>query len=310
MTQSKLERELEASVSMNERSNLVHLPVGDVDQSAIEAVLGYGDLKKLSIPQRTAYYNRVCESLGLNPLTRPFAFIELNGKLVMYALRDCTDQLRKIHTVSISIASREKLDDIYIVTARAVLPSGRVDESIGAVPLGNLRGEGLANALMKAETKAKRRVTLAICGLSVLDETELDGARDGARHNSAPHQEEPRQLPKITPSHQEGDTVEGDPDIADRLLAAMQVVKDSLAGCDSYDGVLLLRKMMGYKGKGQDTPWQVEYREAYNKLNAEQRSAIGSIWNHCDRQLNKLEEKYKPDASSSFVDADPEDDGR
>jgi hypothetical protein len=30
---------------------------------------------------------------------------------------------------------------------------------------------------MKAETKAKRRVTLAICGLSMLDESELDGVR-------------------------------------------------------------------------------------------------------------------------------------
>jgi hypothetical protein len=32
----------------------------------------------------------------------------------------------------------------------------------------------LANALMKAETKAKRRVTLSIAGLGWLDETELE----------------------------------------------------------------------------------------------------------------------------------------
>jgi hypothetical protein len=47
------------------------------------------------------------------------------------------------------------------------------------VPLGNLRGEALANALMRAETKAKRRVTLSIAGLGWLDETELDTMPQG-----------------------------------------------------------------------------------------------------------------------------------
>jgi hypothetical protein len=43
----------------------------------------------------------------------------------------------------------------------------------GAVNINGLRGEALANALMKAETKAKRRATLSLCGLGMLDETEV-----------------------------------------------------------------------------------------------------------------------------------------
>ena len=39
--------------------------------------------------------------------------------------------------------------------------------------LGTLKGDALANALMKCETKAKRRVTLSIAGLGWLDEIEL-----------------------------------------------------------------------------------------------------------------------------------------
>ncbi|MDQ3831524.1 MAG: hypothetical protein M3361_19940 [Candidatus Tectomicrobia bacterium] len=50
----------------------------------------------------------------------------------------------------------------------------REDESTGAVSVGNLRGDALANALMKCETKAKRRVTLSIAGLGWLDETEIE----------------------------------------------------------------------------------------------------------------------------------------
>jgi len=74
----------------------------------------------------------------------------------------------------IYITNRERLGDIYIVTARAKDRTGREDESTGAVPLGNLKGDALCNALMKGETKAKRRVTLSIAGLGWLDETELE----------------------------------------------------------------------------------------------------------------------------------------
>jgi hypothetical protein len=42
------------------------------------------------------------------------------------------------------------------------------------VTVGGLKGESKANAMMKAETKAKRRVTLSICGLGMLDETEVE----------------------------------------------------------------------------------------------------------------------------------------
>jgi hypothetical protein len=98
-------------------------------------------------------------------LTRPFEYINLNGKLTLYARKDATDQLRKLYNVSLTISSRDRLEDVYIVTARATLPDGRTDESTGVVTVGNLKADNLANALMKAETKAKRRVTLSICGL-------------------------------------------------------------------------------------------------------------------------------------------------
>lgn len=171
------------------------------DQSAImDRIIGVGDLAKLSPADRSDYYMNVCTSLGLNPLTRPFEYIELDGKLTLYARRDATDQLRKAQGISITITERSRIDGLYIVTARAVAPDGRTDEATGVVVLekeggewksaqngrryfaGNgtftpLRGADLANALMKAETKAKRRVTLSICGLGWVSEDELDTIR-------------------------------------------------------------------------------------------------------------------------------------
>lgn len=161
--------------------------IARVDASAIaEKVLIHGDLSKLTAAERLDYYSKVCESVGLNPLTKPFDYITLNGKLTLYAKRDCTDQLRHRDGVSVQIVSRESIDGVFIVTARATV-GNRADESIGAVAIEGLKGDARANAIMKAETKAKRRVTLSICGLGLLDETEVDTVHD--------HHEPPKALP-------------------------------------------------------------------------------------------------------------------
>ena len=139
----------------------------------IESVLIGGDLSKLTPEQRVNYYKAVCDSVGLNPLTRPFDYITLNGKLTLYAKKDATDQLRKRDGVSITKLEREVMNDICLVTAYAQTVT-RSDASTGAVSIKGLSGDALANAMMKAETKAKRRVTLSICGLGLLDETEIE----------------------------------------------------------------------------------------------------------------------------------------
>ena len=67
-----------------------------VAASTIESVLLGGDLERLSPAERVAYYTKVCESLGLNPLTKPFQYLKLNGKTLLYASKDCTEQLRRL----------------------------------------------------------------------------------------------------------------------------------------------------------------------------------------------------------------------
>lgn len=148
--------------------------VADNLGAVMEQVMINGDLTPLTPEQRSHYYMRVCESIGVNHLTKPFAYIKLNGKLVLYALRDCADQLRKIHGISIEIVSRSERGDLLMVHVKARTRDGREDEDFGAVTLGSLKGDAAANAIMKAITKAKRRVTLSISGLGMLDETELE----------------------------------------------------------------------------------------------------------------------------------------
>jgi hypothetical protein len=149
----------------------------------LEQVLVGGDLEKLSPAQRLSFYEQVCASTGLNPLTQPLLYVRLNNKLTLYAKKDATDQLRRLHRVSVQIVSQQAESDLYVVRARATMPDGRADEEIGVVGIAGLKGEALANAYMKAVTKAKRRVTLSVCGLGLLDDSEIDSIPGGARVN-------------------------------------------------------------------------------------------------------------------------------
>jgi hypothetical protein len=174
-------------------------PAADAGALLEQVVVG-GDLARLTPAQRLDYYRRVCDSLGLNPLTKPFDYLHLNGRLVLYATRTATDQLRANRGISVDITSREMLAEagLYVVTARAVDRTGRSDEAVGAVSVLGLKGDALANALMKAETKAKRRATLSLAGLGWMDETEADaipGARPARVDRETGELLEPHPLP-------------------------------------------------------------------------------------------------------------------
>lgn len=159
-------------------TNVANLPVAQNNDAAeiMERVLLAGDLSKLSADERTRYFMATCSSLGLNPLTKPLDYIRLSGREVLYATKGCADQLRKIHRISLEITDRKISGDLMVVTVRATTPDGRVDEDMGVIPIKGLQGEALSNAMLKAVSKGKRRVTLSICGLGMLDESEIRSA--------------------------------------------------------------------------------------------------------------------------------------
>lgn len=141
--------------------------------AVLERVIVNGDLSKLTPSERVSYYRAVCESLNLNPLTKPFDYLTLNGRLTLYATKTATDQLRAIKGISVDRMDRAVEDDLCIWTAYGHDANGRADSEVGAVSIKGLQGEARANAIMKASTKAKRRLTLSLAGLGWLDEIEV-----------------------------------------------------------------------------------------------------------------------------------------
>jgi hypothetical protein len=125
----------------------------------------------------------------LEPSTGPFIYIKFQGKMVLYPKKEAAEQLRVNRQISITDMRQTIIDDILMVTVSGRDGEGRTDVATGAVslvypslvtewvngqkqtkthPLAGQRitGEDLANAAMKAETKAKRRLTFSLCGWS------------------------------------------------------------------------------------------------------------------------------------------------
>ena len=222
----------------------------------MEKVLLSGNLSELTTPQRLAYYESVCRSLGLNPVTKPFEYITLQGKMVLYAKKDCTDQLRRLYGVSIKILSRDISDGMIIVTAQAKMPNGRHDESIGSVILPQA-GEAKANAMMKAETKAKRRVTLSICGLGMPDESELEFDSEAAAEDRQEKRE--KEAAQTTVDAPPLEIIDDKPVTAENygnLTSHIGIAQGSMIGRKVGEmGLEMLTWLDTHYGKGEGKRW-------------------------------------------------------
>jgi hypothetical protein len=102
--------------------------------AALAHVLGSGDLAQLTDEQRVGHYLRLCRSLGLNPLSRPFDWVyfkEPGGdeKLALYPNQSCAAQLRRQHHMRVEITRREIVGELFVCEAKAYTPDGREDVS-------------------------------------------------------------------------------------------------------------------------------------------------------------------------------------
>ncbi len=230
-------------------------------QEIITSLVLNGDLSKMSPPQKVQYYNNFCNVLGLNPMTQPFDILTLSGKVKLYPNRSCTEQLRKMHGVSVYDMKHDKIgDDLYKVTSYARDASGKTDVATGVLSIAGLKGEALSNAIMKCETKSKRRVTLSICGLGMMDESEIEGMQQGAANSDIITTE------TIDTEYEEIDTA----DIPEEIVNA---VKDA----DTIDN---LKKVWSESSKElQDKP---TFKQLVNKRKA-------------DLELSALQQKFGTD---------------
>jgi hypothetical protein len=146
-----------------------------MDGETLSKLVLDGDLSKLDPGQKMAYYVYRCKAVGLDPATKPFDIINLQGKVTMYATKECAAQISQRDQLSVMIVDAKPITgDINQVQARVTDAKGRTTDDLGCVNTKGLTGDALCNAMLKATTKAKRRAILSHSGLGMLDETELE----------------------------------------------------------------------------------------------------------------------------------------
>ncbi|MEG4420808.1 hypothetical protein QUA70_19775 [Microcoleus sp. LAD1_D5] len=137
------------------------------------------DLSRLSKSKQNQIYTETCDRLGLNPLSFPLDLIKGKNGSTLMINEIGASQLRAKHSISIAVKSHELLPYqetitdpetrtektvtryLAIVTVTATC-GDRTEEATGAVEaFGSMMR---SNAIKKAETQARRRATLAMCG--------------------------------------------------------------------------------------------------------------------------------------------------
>lgn len=186
---------------MSEEPNEALVKSNDID--AMEQLLFYGDLSALSQEEKGKYLFALCKSLGVNPWTKPFDFITINGKLVLYANKGAAAQLAEVKHITsellyegpLRMGPENYMKEIYQVTMKFTDPSERVSYETGTVWIGGLSGEAASNRAMVAWTKCKRRGTLSHAGLGFPDEAELDSIPEIRARQQSPRIIQPAPAP-------------------------------------------------------------------------------------------------------------------
>lgn len=138
------------------------------------------DLGNLSNEERLQYLRNASAYFGLDPDLNALDTIWMNSedgmrKLVAYARKGTTDLLRDIHGIEVS--SLVQTDGPYTgcvsFMATGKNKAGRQEIAVGAHSTEGLRGQRLADAVMTAQTRALRRLTLQFVGGGLLDVSEV-----------------------------------------------------------------------------------------------------------------------------------------
>ena len=139
------------------------------------------NLDELTEPERQDYVRAICKHMdvpyelnlvGLSYLDED----EGPRRLVPYAKRGATEIVRNNRGISVTTLTHEMVGGSIVYTATGKDKDGRQEISSGSKYIHGLLGKELDDAIMTAQTRACRRMTLQFVGAGVLDESEVNPA--------------------------------------------------------------------------------------------------------------------------------------
>jgi hypothetical protein len=137
------------------------------------------DLESLTEQQRQEYYLSACEYFNVPANLSLLAFMWMDAgdakrNLVLYAKKGATDIIRGNLGISTTKLTKDVGEGYVAWIAEGRDKNGRIEQAVGSASIHGLKGQSLASAVMIAQTRATRRMTLQFVGGGLLDESELN----------------------------------------------------------------------------------------------------------------------------------------
>jgi len=262
-----------------------------------------GNLADLTPEQQMSYYVRYCAHLGLDPITRPFDLLTTfdesgTPKTVLYANASCSAQLADRREISYSKPEKEYDHALNVLIIRVEAFIKLRDGQFrgcwrsGVAHIENLKGKRLENAIKKAETQAHRRATLALCGVAMPDESEIEDIPNAQIRAAIemPTAEEvfdsPRQsLNTPLPAAWTDDSVArqlADQKIANKINAELKTISKEIASAE--EAAQDVRDLAEELAKSDPVPLPVTLTPAQQKVS----DAVGAAWREHGKDKNTV----------------------
>jgi len=135
------------------------------------------NLNNATNEQLDAYKDKVAGILNIDPMMLDYIWIyDSESGLrnqVLYAKRGAAEVMREQRKISITSLVSQEGNGWIMFTATGTIPSGRQEIAVGAAYVEGHKADKKAHAVMTAQTRAVRRLTLQFVGGGILDETEV-----------------------------------------------------------------------------------------------------------------------------------------
>jgi hypothetical protein len=173
------------------------------------------NLNELNQDQRNEYYLAACKYFGVPPELNVLRLTYVDNQngpanLVLCATKGATDIIRNNLKISVKGLTDKQVNGSYVVTATGENKDGRQEMSFGSFYIDGLKGKDLDIAIMTAQTRALKRMTLQFAGGGLADESEVDMIATTATHKAQVPQTQPAAKPNAAPG-EEFVRVTGDP---------------------------------------------------------------------------------------------------
>jgi len=285
----------------------------EVMRSQADELLKSGFLpKSIRTPEQAIAIMQTGKELGLGPMQSLRGIHVIDGKPAMSADLIAGLALARVPGSTLRVA--ESTNTICRVEAaragQELTPfSFSMEDARNAGLTGKDVWRKYPRAMLRARclTEACRAVFPDVV-MGLYSPEELEDSSPGQVVDVQPFREGRDEASALSLSpHSDGrEETPGDADLFADLLHKLEAVKSDLPHCDSYDRALALRAIIGTKAKGSELTARIQAGTESGHLDTGMKTQLGKVWQHCHRQLEKLEKELAPPLEASFEEPERE----